>query len=221
MGEDNARRAAKRKSCEVLCDLGCVNLVDWEEPHLPIWDSAASRRLGEFQHLRDAPRSLPELMQWLRSVSEFEESSAMECPSIKSVFDLAGPSWDGVWTPQAILSFQAAANASGIMHPTMEVRKALHSAAPSRNFSPARISRRISLNSRSDSVVRTNCDAVKRAHMNPTPSSALFVVPNLIPLVILSDSDDASVDEGRDDECDSLALSNPVKDDATSPFSAG
>ena len=221
MGEDAARRAAKRKSCEVSCDLGCVNLFDWEEPHLPKWDSASSRRLGEFQHLRDAPRSLPELMQWLRSVSEFEESSAMECPSIKSVFDLAGPSWDGVWTPHAILSFQAAANASGVMHPTMEVRKALQSAAPSRNLSPARICRHISSNSRSDSVVQANCEAVKRAQLIPTPSSALFVVPNLIPLVILSDSDSASVDEGRDDECDSLPLSNPVNDDASSPFLGG
>ena len=103
-------------------DFECVGLGEWEEPDLPIWIGAAFRRYNEFQHVRDAPRTLPDLLQWLRNVSEFEEVSGLECPNFKAVWDLAVPSWAGVWTPKAILSFQAVANSSAIMHPPLSVR---------------------------------------------------------------------------------------------------
>ena len=226
MGEAEHRRSVKRKSCMVTSDLGCVGLLDLEEPDLPVWIGASTRRHGEYQHLRDAPQNLRELMQWLRSVSEFEEASALQCPSIKSVFDLAGPSWDGSWTSEAILSFQAAANASGVMHPPLQFRKAMQRCGPSMTASSPTTFCRNNASPRPDSADQSNPEALRKSHSSAVE---LFVVPDLIPLVILSDSSrgSGSGDEGGDDgdvgddEFDSLALSHLVTDDALVHLSAG
>ncbi|KAG0594842.1 hypothetical protein M758_UG114900 [Ceratodon purpureus] len=64
------RKCKKRTSAVFECNFECVGVSDWEEPDLPVWIGSAFRRSDEFQHLRDAPKTLPDLMQWLEGISE-------------------------------------------------------------------------------------------------------------------------------------------------------
>ena len=102
----------------------CSVFSDWEEPDLTIWNGAGTRRDGEFQHMRDAPVHLVNLLRWLLNLSEFEEVTGLCSPDYSSMRDLASPEWTGIWTPRALLVFQAAANASGVIYPPQSLRSA-------------------------------------------------------------------------------------------------
>ena len=102
---------------ELKPPLKCLVKLDFEEADLPIWKDAAARRGGYYQHIRDAPKLLRDLVAWLEKVKFFERSTKLRCPNYADVRAMVGPAWMGRWTPKALLAFQAVANSSGIMHP--------------------------------------------------------------------------------------------------------